>query len=60
MKEIDPLGHPPKYEKPTKSRWAFDYVIFGPLGLAVSPWISALGMFLIGVTSAFLVWQSPK
>ncbi len=60
MKEINHLGYPLKYEKQTQSRWSFDYVFFGPLGLAVSTWISVLGMFLIGVTAAFLVWQSPK
>ncbi len=60
MKEINHLGHPPKYEKQTQSRQAFDYVIFGPLGLAVSAWISAPGMFLAGMTAAFLLGQFPK
>ncbi len=56
MKEKKALVHPPKREKPPQSRWLFDYhVFFGPLGLAVSTWISVLGMFLIGVTAAFLV-----
>lgn len=60
MKEIDHLGYPPKYEKPTQSRRASDYVIFGPLGLAVSARVPVLAMFLIGVTAAFLVWQFPE
>ncbi len=56
MKEKKLLGYSPKYEKPTQSRQASDYVIFGPLGLAVSPQISVLGMFLIGLTSALLAF----
>ncbi len=55
MKETGSLGNLPKYEKSTKSRWSMDCVFIGPLGLAVSTWISVLGMFLIGVISAFLV-----
>ncbi len=55
MKEIKALVHPLKREKPPQSRWLFDYhVFFGPLGLAVSPWISVPGMFLIGMTCTFL------
>ncbi len=57
MKETGPLGHLTKYEKLTKSRWSMDYVIFGPMGLAVSIWISVLGMFLIGMTCTFLFFQ---
>lgn len=55
MKKKKALDHPPKKEKQTQSRWLFDYhVFFGPLGLAVSPWVSVLGMFLIGMTCTFL------
>ncbi len=54
MKKTDPLGDPPKYEKPAQSRRASDYVVFAPLGLATSPRISVLGMFLIGVTATLL------
>ncbi len=60
MKEKKPLGYSLKYKKPTQSHRAFDYVIFGPLGLAVSTWVSMLGMFLAGMTAAFLLGQFPK
>lgn len=55
MKEIKALVLSSKKEKQTQSRWLFDYhVFFGPLGLAVSPWVSVSAMFLIGMTCVFL------